>query len=489
MENLALSLQELNKRKLSLKPKAKTIDFVDPDPVRWIRRHFRIPETNTHRFNFHPYQEMSLRAALHRNEAGEFDYSTILWSDIKKSAKSTIAAAVMLWMAWQSEWGSVYIIANDLEGAASRVGHYITRSIELHPTMREVIRVIPSRNRIEFPNHAFIQFIPIDPSGEAGSNADAVCWSELWGAHEKANEKMWTELTLSPMKHGKSFRWVETYAGYSNESRLLENLYHTGVKEGAPIAWAGDFTPAIEAFTNPTARQFTLWNTHPRLSWQNQEYYAEQAASLDPAEFNRVHRNQWSSSRQTFVPPEWWEACKENCTPLIKNQSVILGMDAAVTGDCFGLLMVSGRGDGNYDVRYARKWTPPKGGKLDFGSEDGPESELRRLLLEYNVVEVAYDPYQLEDMASRIGGEMIGSFYAFNQGAQRAVADKALQDAIRDRHIHHNGLFHDLTEHINNANSKLDGEKLRLVKKADNMKIDLSVCLSMALERANYWGI
>jgi len=477
---------EIQKRGLSLnQPTAPPL--IDDDAVHWMLVHFRVPETPNHRLKLHAYQRLSLKEALSVSDDGLFRYSTILWSDVKKSIKSTLAAAVVLWRAFQVEWGSVYIIANDLKQADSRVFYYIRRAIELNPYLKNTVKI--ANYKITLPNKTFIEAIPIDPTGEAGGNADMIVFSELWGAHQKAQEKMWTEQTLSPTKFGKSFRWIETYAGFTNESPLLERLYETGVKHGAQFEWAKTkIDPPLEAFRNEPARMFSLWNTQPRLSWQTKEYYAQESATLLESEFNRVHRNQWASSSQTFIPSEWWEACREAGPALGLNESCIIAMDAAVSGDCFGILMLSGRGDGQYDVRYSRAWKPPKGGKLDFGGEDGPEKELRRLIDLYNVIEVAYDPYQLEDMASRLTNELISTFYAFAQGQERAVADKSLRDMIRDRRVHHTGDY-DLSEHIQNANMETSGEKLRLTKKNDNLKIDLAVCLSMAAARSSYWGL
>jgi hypothetical protein len=160
-------------------------------------------------------------------------------------------------------------------------------------------------------------------------------------------------------------------------------------------------------------------------------------------------------------------------------------MDAAVSDDTFGLLMGGRHKDeeSHTCIRYARKWTPPKAGKIDFvGTEEnpGPEMELRRLIKEYNVIEVAYDPYQLHDLATRLSREGLAWFRPFSQAGDRLVADSELRDKIRDRQIHHSGEA-DLREHIQNANAAVDKEdrKLRIVKRMSKLKIDLAVCLSM----------
>jgi len=429
-----------------------------------------------------PYQKWALDEALAVEADGTFRYSTIVWSDIKKSIKSTIAAAVALWRAMHTPWGSILMVANDLKQADSRVGYYLRRSIELNRELAEKCRV--RGYRIEYPNGAFSESIPIDPTGEAGSNADMVVFSELWGSHSRAQRRMWTEMTLPPAKFGKSFRWVETYAGYEGESLLLRQLYDLGTDSkqgGEPIP--NSFDPPLNVFRNAEARLFLLWNDYPRLPWQTPQYYAEQAKILEPSEFDRIHRNQWTSSMGSFVQAEQWEACRGPMGVFDRHRPVIVAMDASVSGDCFGVLAL-GRMNGISEVAECRKWTP-RGGKLSY---DEPIAYLRYLVERYNVIEVAYDEYQLHSTAMNLRQELVTFFRSFGQGQERLVADKALRDAILAREILHHG-EEDLTEHILNALAKSEGEKLRIVKKSEKAKVDLAVCLSMAHDRAVKSGL
>jgi phage terminase large subunit-like protein len=454
-----------------------------------METYFRIPETPDHMLQLGEYQKACLRQALSRDENGLFNYSLILWSDIKKSIKSTVAAAVALWMAWNTPWGSIKVIANDLKQADSRVAFYIRRCIELNRQMHDLCIVKPSGYTIKFPNNAMIEAIPVDPQGEAGGNDDMVIYSELWGAASKAIMKLWTETTLSPTKFGKSFRWIETYAGYVGEAPILEQLYETAVTNGADFPWVNDFDPPIEASEAKESRIFALWNTTPRLPWQTPEYYAQEVAVLSPIEFSRVHRNQWVTSENVFVPIEWWDACRDLDQPkMYKDQPVILAVDAAVSNDSFGIVAVTGRDDeaGTLDVRFAEAWKPPKHGKIDFTK---PEAALRLLVQEWNVVEICYDEYQLADMANKFTKDMLAHMHPFNQQKPRLIADKQLQDMIRERRVKHNGSLL-LRDHIFNANGRTEGEdKLRIVKRSHALKIDLAVCLSMASARARYWRL
>lgn len=452
--------------------------FKNNDATAWIEKHFYIPETGAP-LHLEPYQRAALREALRRDPDGRFVYSTIIWSDVKKSAKSTIAAAVALWRAFQVDWGQVVIVANDLKQADSRVGYYMRRAIELNPDIKAVAKMV--QYRINLPNHSFIESVPIDPSGEAGGNADMVCYSELWGAHEEAKQRMWTETTLPPAKMGRSFRWVETYAGYSGESELLERLYEQGVKHGRKLP-----DQIADVYVNEAARMFCMWNTSGRMPWHSQEYYAQEQAVLLPNEFRRVHRNEWVTSADVFVNIEWWDACRADYPPEQSGEPWIVAMDAGVSSDNFAMVAVARHPEDPTRTvkRYARRWIPPKGGKIDImGTPDnpGPELELRRLIREHNIVQVAYDPYQLEFLASRLHNELLAWFRPFTQVKERLVADNMLRQMIIEKKISHDG-DPDLREHIQNANAEIDGEerKIRIVKRSEMLKIDLAVALSMA---------
>jgi len=290
------------------------------DLVTYIKKEFYIPETRHDpklkgRLNLMQYQEDVLREALTPDENGNYKYSIIVWSDIKKSWKSTIAAAVNYARAKHTEYGEFYVVANDIKQADSRVAHYLRRAVQLNPKDKGVRT---PGYKIHMQSGSFIEAIPIDPSGEAGSNADMITFSELWGANEEAKKNMWAEMTIPPGKRGKAFRWVESYAGFSGQSELLYSLYELGVKQGE-LLWpdrlypVNDSEPApLELFVNKRAGMLCLWNTKPRTLSQTKEYYAEEASILTPNQFNRMHRNQWVSPTETFVPMEWYDACKRS---------------------------------------------------------------------------------------------------------------------------------------------------------------------------------
>jgi len=480
------ALHRLNqaRQKTAAKQAEQSAELI-ADPVAWIRANFYIPETNAP-IALYPSQAAPLAEALRTDADGNFVYSTVLWSAIKKSAKSSIAAAVGMWFAWRKPFSSIKVLGNDLKQAESRTYEYMRRAVLLRPDWRDSIRV--NNYKMYLPNNSVIEAIPVDPTGEAGGNDDLVLYTELWGWKSQKHQQMWTESTLSPTKYGKSMRWCESYAGYSGESPILEQLYEAAVKGGRVL------DAEQEMYADEPARLFALWNTKPNLPWQTPQYYAQEAASLTPTEFARVHRNEWGTSTAPFVPIEWWDGCKGELPPVGPYQSMVVAMDAATTNDCFGIVAVTRTGE-QVEVRHARKWTPPSGGRLDFSNPadpddfNTPEGYIRWLARTYNVVEVCYDPYQLHDLASRLRREGVAHFREFAQGQPRLVADKQLYDLLGERRILHDGTHADLREHVQNANRKDDGDKLRIIKRAEAMKIDLCVALSMASSEAKRLNI
>ena len=216
----------------------RTADIIDP--TFWIDRHFYIED----RYDLETgedlgpglilladHQKRIIRAALERNKiTDKFRWSTIVYSCPKKSGKTRIAAAVAAWLADVSgAYSEIYCLANDGKQSGDRVLAAIKKAVNLSPTLA---KWRDTKTRIELPSGSFIEAVPVDPTGEAGSKPTGTFWSEMWGFRLTAKERLWTEMTIPPMLVGKAIRWVESYAGFVGESPILEQLYDKGVNEG-----------------------------------------------------------------------------------------------------------------------------------------------------------------------------------------------------------------------------------------------------------------
>lgn len=468
-------------------------------PDQWIAKHFLVdrPRDPITAAVFEPgpiipadYQRRILRAALERDADGKFKYSTIVWSEPKKSGKTTLAAAVTLWMAQNTKSSHIYCLANDGKQSQDRIFRAMDSCIKLHQVhggIFEGVKPIWAPPSFKLKNGTIVEAIPCDAAGEAGSEPLMTVWSELWGFRQEAKERLWTEMTIPPTLYGYALRWVESYAGYEDESTVLWNLYDTGVNKGSRHPQLMDLPVYING------SQFTFWSHEPRMPWQTPEYYADEARLMLPNEFERIHRNRWvSATSSLFDNMVTWDRCMDDnaAGPLPSGDAtpMVLAVDAGVSGDACAIVGVTRHPEDSWDaafrrvvVRHVSVYYPPTGGKINYSETIEPE--IRLLCEMYNVFKVVYDPYQLHKMCTDLGTDGVAAFEEFDQTRRRSRSDKALYDMIIMRQLKHNG-DPELRKHMQNCAVRSEGSSgtLRLTKKAAGRPIDLAVALSMATD-------
>jgi hypothetical protein len=514
---LLSQLQTIGRARQARQIKEAELKALYADPCAWMEKHFFIEDFlhpgsgRGSLINLARHQKAILRYAFKADERGRYPYSTIVYSCPKKSGKTAIAAAVARWAA--ETWGrfsEIYCLANDFDQARGRAFASISQSIELHPDYDPGRRhlagewVVRDRELYHLPTGSRINAVAADYKGEAGSNPSLTLWTELWGYCSSASRRLWAEMTPSPARPN-SICFVETYAGFEGESDLLEDIYKLG-KKGRQLTAGeiGDLSAFVEApnadslipvWVNEAAGLLMYWDEGAvahRMPWQQgpdaEAYYREQAARLGDGQFDRLHLNKWAAAIGEAIPIEWWDACTYPL-PLPPPQArdrtpLVIGVDASVSGDCTAVNVVSRHPQLKDEVvqRACRAWAPPQGGKIDYDQTVTPFVD--NLVANYNVVEVAYDEYQLHLWATQQRKKAGAAWYrSFNQGADRLVADKQTKDLVIARKIHHLG-DPEQRAHVQNALAKIptdDPNKLRFVKKGQEFKIDLLVSLSMAV--------
>jgi phage terminase large subunit-like protein len=429
------------------------------------------------------HQKRILREALAiEPDTGLFRYSTVVFSTVKKSGKTRLAAGVAAWFAaTRGPYQEIYCMANDGKQSKDRILSAVKKVVTLNPMLSSgPHRWKVTQTQVVLPNQAFIEAIPCDPKGSAGSNPSLTVWSEMWGySRAQHKERLWTEMTIPPTRWGRAIRWVESYAGFSDDPGVLWDLYVTGTQEGHRHP---DF-PDLPVYVNEQANMFCYWDEGDaarRMPWQQgpagDAYYIAQSMLMLPSEFDRVHRNKWATSIEKAIHIENWDACRESLPPLDNRQPCVISCDASVSGDCSAMVLMSWHptrtpksvGASNVldklsipvAIRGVRIWEPPKGGTIDLDETIG--KTMREWWEKYNVIEVCYDQYQLHDMMTRArrGGIRV---YSFGQTVERYLADKSFKEMVLRRMVAHDG-HSGLRTHVDNAAAKIIGEKYRFVK-------------------------
>lgn len=478
-------------------------------PSEWIEKHFYVPDPRDPvtgetlppgPLRLAEHQKRIIDEALSRDKYGRLKYSTVVYSAPKKSGKSAITSAVVLYVAHQNSNAFVACLANDGKQSADRLYGPIYTCFRLHRQLGGIFKdVQPNKIETTLPNYTTIEAVPCDAAGEAGAQPILTAWSEVWGFESDSKKRLFSELTVPPTLYGKAMRWIESYAGYVGKSELLENLYIMGFLEGEPHPDFSDLQGKLGSVVrvNEAAGMFVYWDTEPRMPWQVAEYYEKEAAILKPTEFRRIHGNEWVSPMSSFVEDTWWDACHDARLPALQDGDrtpVVVGIDMAVSRDCAALVAVTRDpffSDTKVAVRAVRIFNPKKfGGIID--QEDMIRPVIEDWARRWNVVCWVYDPHEMAKLAQDLVRAGLGWFKPFGQTNPRAVSDKQLYDMIVHRQISWNkdttmgdvgargSSGETLYKHITQAGAATNNESYRLEKLSSNTKIDAAVALSQA---------
>lgn len=458
---------------------------IPPDIVEWAEERFFIGKGQ--RIQLHDVQKAVLREFFRMGDDGRFLYETGLYSTIKKSGKTTIAGVVMQWACetW-GEFKEIYHMGNKLGQAQARAFKIVRQSILWSPAHLQDEWDVQATKLTHRPTGNFISALPVNAAGEAGGHQCLTTWTEFHGYIYEENNRMYEEMQPIPTE-ALSYRFVESYAGYKGESNLLWSLWERALKgervhDAYPIYRTGDGLIAY-IDSGVDAR---------RMAWQTPDYYAKAEASSLPHEFRRIHLNEWVDSQSALINVALWDRLAGDVRVDDPYKTdVILAADASVSGDCTALAVI-GWMDGHPVELETLVWEPPKGGKLDYG--ETLEPAVRGCFDRWRVIGVAYDPYQLHDMMTRLQKEYAPYdddvtdkrekfFYAFPQGGERLEADTQLVGRIRQGNFAHAG--NDVVrQHIQNADGKASGDKaVRIVKRSESMPVDAVVAISMGCKR------
>ena len=231
-----------------------------------------------------------------------------------------------------------------------------------------------------------------DAAGAAGHNMSFATFDELWGFTSERSRRLWDEMSTSPVRKI-SGRLTTTYAGFSGESVLLEELYKRGLTQpqiGKDL-YAGD---GILMF----------WTHEPVAPWQTQAWLDEQRRSLRPNQYLRQIENRFVTSESTFVSIEKWDAGVDPQARTIVSDpelEVFVGVDASTKHDSTAIVAVWwDKAEQKVRLVTHRVFQPSPDDPLDF--EDTVESTLRELANRFRVRKVLFDPWQMQSVAQRL---------------------------------------------------------------------------------------
>lgn len=429
--------------------------------------------------------------ALQQDDEGRFKYQTVINSDIKKSGKSTISASIIAWyLECAPADTKVIICANSLEQSE----RLIFSDVAFH--FKQNLKAKVLKEKIEMPNGSEVITLSKNYTSASGTRHALTVWDELYGATSEDDRRRWDELTPIPtISH--SLRLVSSYAGFYGESDLLWDLYLRGVDEeehqdgqGKRISALGDL-PCYE-----NGDLFVYWGHTPHMPWQTDAYYKSQLISERPNAYLRLHENRWTTSREVYVPVEWWDSAAKHFQQSAElwlehpyaKKDIYVGIDAATKRDCTAIVGVSpDTQSGKIAIVFHKSWKPTGDGEsLDL--EQTLEPYLLQMWKRFHIVDIACDPAHMYQIITRMKnkGLPINEFSQVDSGMIQA--SQHLYDLLRQDNLWAYPAD-DIREHMQNVMAEYTSRGLKIVKDKGNprlakKKVDLIVALAMACHRA-----
>ena len=432
-------------------------------------RALRDPET-CEGFEFYAEQETFIRRALTLTPEGRLPYVELLFSVGKKHGKTTLGAMALLYVivVLAGPRGEGYVVANDLEQAQGRVFQSAVAIVEATSFLHSCAKV--TSDTITFrQNNSTIKALASDYAGAAGANPNITVFDELWGYTSERSQRLWDEMVPPPTRRV-ACRLTVSYAGFSGESVLLENLTKRALlgEQIAPDLYA---QPGLLGFV--CHRTCAPWITE---AWLN-----EMRTTLRPNAYLRFIENRFVTSESTFIDMAWWDECVDNQhRPILNDRSlqVYVGVDASVKRDSTALAAVTfDRKANKVSLIAHRIFQPSPDEPLDF--ENTLEAAVLDLHRRFKVREVRYDPYQLASSAQRLKKQGV-KMEEFPQSTPNiSEATTRLYELIKQRNlrVYPND---EIRLAISRAVAVEGSRGWKISKEKQPHKIDIVVALGMA---------
>jgi phage terminase large subunit-like protein len=480
-------------------------------------------------FNLRPWQEKRIIRPLFKvRRDGLRQYRTCLCMLPRKNGKTEIAAAIAVYgLLGDGELGGeIYSAAADRD-QATLVFNVAAQMIRQEPELEAQCDIVDSQKRIVHrPSNSVYRAISAEAYSKHGFNASMIIYDEL---HAAPSRDLYDVLSTSTGARLQPLLFVVSTAGYDRHSILWE-LYAHAIRVRDKPEIDPTFLPII--FEAPIDADWTderVWyKANPALgdfrSIEEMRTAAARAKEVPAQEntFRRLYLNQWTEAAARWIAMPSWDACRR-ARPELAGRRCFVGMDLSATTDLTALVAVFPDEDG-FEVlahffcpadrireRSLRDRVPydqwAKDGTLtatpgNVVSYDAVRALLRTWDERYDLISLAFDPWNATDLTTRLQEEDGMICIAMRQGfASLSAPTKALEAAILARTLRHDG-NPILRWCVSNVSVDVDAAgNMKPSKVTSTERIDGVVALIMAVDlmqrhttpnkptyRIHFWG-
>jgi phage terminase large subunit-like protein len=416
-------------------------------------------------FKLEPFQRAFLKEFWRRDKQGRRIYSVGLLGIPKGNGKTPLAAGLGLHaLLSETDAPEVYGIAGSKEqaGIALRFARDWVEQGELASWVK------PGSVLRRREGSGFYKLLSSDGRLGHGVNPSAAIVDEWWLFASQRERESYSALARALHKRGAGRAWLLaiTTAGFDKQSQLGETydkaINHPGLElhqdgflrilrdqeSGFLFWWYG--LPEDQEADLEDVGLVRACNPAP---WLDPSLLVRDLgrADTDELDWRRLHLNQWTASREAWLPAGVWAGLRSEAE-IPKSAEIYVGVDVALRHDTSAVAWAHRLEDGRIALRSKTWSVNPKAQAEQFvaGGEmrlELIEDFIRELGRRYRVREVAYDPHFFARSAQLLaeGGFTMVEFLAASgpmadayQGFYQACLEGSLThdgDAVLAAHV------------------------------------------------------
>ena len=446
---------------------------------------------------FEPWQAAFLDEAFRLDDDGRRVYRNVLLGLPRKNGKSTLAAALALYMAGaDGEAGAEVIIA---AGSRDQAGIVFDQARAFVDASEDLGQHFDAQRFVIYgPSGSTIKRVAADGRMQHGTSPSAVILDELHALETPRQEELYAALNTASGAREQPLNLAITTAGY-NRQTILGRLYADAVRL-SDVERRGALTIARDP-----AAGFLMWwygladdadpspdavvEANP-ASWITAEVLEAQRASptVDEYAFRRLHANQWTSARNAWLPAGLWESSGQEGYRIPDGAEVVVAVDVGLVHDSTAVAVASKLPDGRIAVD-CRVWAARDdavahvvlpGGRVDLAVV---EDYIEALADRYTVRELVYDPRFFERSAATLSDAGFITAPVDQSSRRMAEAYAAFYTANQDGRVLHPADAV-LASHVEATQATMTERGWRISRQR-MQRIDACVAMCMALWRAD----
>jgi len=412
----------------------------------------------------------------------------------RKNGKSSISSALAIHdLFWTVKGAEVFSIAASKDQARIVFGE-AKKMVEASEELASQVKIY--RDAIELPSRQSVyRVLSSESYTSEGLNASSVFADEI---HAMPTRELWDVMSLSMASRGNKAHMVAvTTAGVRNDITGNDSIAYSMYNYGKRVADGEieDPTFFMAAWQAPDGADYKdpeTWRiANPGFGDINsEEDFASAVRTTPESEFRRKRLNQWTQTKNAWLPAGVWENL-EQTFELLPTDEYVLGFDGSWKNDSTSVVAVILPRDEDDVFRVFRVKSWEKDFAVDDDSWMVDKGEVTAFVREFATTnpgcrELVCDPTYWQDEMFQWSDAGI-SVVEYPNTIQRTVpATAKLFEAIMSGKIAHNG-DGPLARHLENCILKSDSKGgARITKDYRNpkLKIDNAVALLMAYDRA-----